>query len=76
MTIKWDVIARGLENARKWLSGKKTYLSGAALLVYAAGIKHGWWPSDVEIWGALGSATVVSVRLAIARMLKQSIDDL
>jgi len=65
-----------MKNALLFLSGKKTYLIGIAGIVYSLGISRNWWPSDVTIWGALGSAGAMTLRAAIAKMLTQFLDDM
>jgi hypothetical protein len=61
---------------RGFLAGKKTYIIAGATIAYAYGVKHAWWPSDVEIWGLLGSTAAITIRVAVARILKQFLDDM
>jgi hypothetical protein len=60
-----------LQRVIKFLAGKKTYLVGGIGVLYAFGISRGWWPNESEIWGALGSAGAMTLRAAIANLLKQ-----
>jgi hypothetical protein len=61
---------------RLFLAGKKTYAVAFGILVYAIGVQRGWWQNDVAIWGVLGSSTAVTIRVAVARILKQFLDDM
>jgi hypothetical protein len=65
-----------ITKTRAFLAGKKTYLISALMIFYSLGIQRKWWPSEVEIWGLLGSSAAITIRVAIARMLKQFLDDM
>jgi hypothetical protein len=61
---------------RVFLAGKKTYVVSFLILLYAIAIKRGWLPNDVEVWGILFGTATVTIRAAIARIMKQFLDDL
>jgi hypothetical protein len=69
-------LARFVIRVRGFLAGKKTYVIAFATILYSLGIKRGWWPSDIEIWGLLGSSGLVTLRVAWARTMKQFLDDM
>ncbi len=54
-----------------WLYGKKTYIIALAGIVYAGGIKIGWWTNDPTIDLLLGSTAAASMRHGITTSQSQ-----
>ena len=50
-----------------FLDGRKTYILAAAGIIYAAGIQFWGWPSNGDVWAALGFGTAATLRVAIAK---------
>lgn len=51
-----------------FLNGYKTYIVGAAGILYGVGIGNGWWQHSADIDLILGSTGAITLRAAIAKL--------
>lgn len=67
---------RAVNRIRAFTAGYKTWFFLVLCFLYSLGIQYHWLESDQTIWTALGSATVLSVRATVIRIMVKFLDDM